>query len=63
MFKELYVKTLKLSGHKSSKIFLPQTISVEFFIIPSKDFNPSDRVLKKDNSSSLITFWINCFWQ
>ena len=36
MFKELYIKSLKLAGHKSSKIFLAIISFIEssFFPIP-----------------------------
>ena len=34
MFKELYVKTIKLAGHKRSKLFLGIISFVESFIFP-----------------------------
>ena len=34
MFKELYLKTIKLAGHKSSKIFLAFISFIESFIFP-----------------------------
>ena len=34
MFKELYLKTIKLAGHKSSKIFLAIISFIESFIFP-----------------------------
>ena len=34
MFKELYFKTIKLAGHKSSKFFLGVISFIESFIFP-----------------------------
>ena len=34
MFKELYLKSLKLAGHKSSKFFLGVISFIESFIFP-----------------------------